>query len=201
MSELQPRFELRAFARNFGIVEEKLRRLSGCEQIRESAETYIMSSANNENNTKIRDDKMDIKVLVQVKQGLEQWSPRMKGIFPMDAHTLRNEVFPAFAAKPPPFNRSQYALSQFLQELIRPHPDLVAVRVFKRRFAYVVNGCMCEHAEVWVNGAGIQTVAVESMDVEAMLEAKRLLSLEEYENVNYLLAIKRIIGMEQLPGT
>ena len=47
-----------------GRVVETMRRLAPCEQIRESDEIYIMSAANNENNTKIRDAKMDIKVFV-----------------------------------------------------------------------------------------------------------------------------------------
>ncbi len=71
MTEIKPRFEFRAFAQDFGIVEEKIRQLSPVEKIRESLEVYIISAGNNENNTKIRDNKMDIKVFVQEKQGLE----------------------------------------------------------------------------------------------------------------------------------
>ena len=69
MSEIIPRFEFRAFAQNFGMVETKMRKLSKCEIIRESPEVYIVSAANNENNTKIRDIKMDIKELVEKKAG------------------------------------------------------------------------------------------------------------------------------------
>jgi len=36
-------------------------------------------------------------------------------------------------------------------------------------------------------------------DIDAILKAKEMLGLTEYENVNYLLAIKRVIGMEPLP--
>ena len=60
MPEIKPRFEFRAFAQSFGIVEEKMRAISPVEQIRESLEIYIMSAGNNENNTKIRNDLMDI---------------------------------------------------------------------------------------------------------------------------------------------
>ena len=198
MTEIKPRFEFRAFAQNFGIVETKMRKLSPVEKIRESAEVYIMSKGNNENNTKIRDDFMDIKVFVQEKKGLEQWNPRMKGTFPMEVSVIKNEVFPAFGVAMPDFNRDIYTLEQFLTEIIAPHPDLVPVNIFKRRFAFTVNGCIAEIAEVLVNGALIKTVNVESVDIDAIIEAKKMLSLEEYENVNYLMAIKRIIGMEPL---
>jgi hypothetical protein len=64
MDKIIPRYEFRTFAQNFGIVETKMRKLSQCSMIRESQEIYIVSAANNENNTKIRDIKMDIKRVI-----------------------------------------------------------------------------------------------------------------------------------------
>ncbi len=198
MPETKPRFEFRAFAQNFGIVEEKMRILSPIDQIRESLEIYIMSSGNNENNTKVRNDLMDIKVLVQKKKGLEQWNPRMKGQFPMPAAMIRDEVFPAFGVAVPDFKRDSYTLSQYIQEIVKPHPQLAAVNVFKRRTGFTINGCIAELALVYINGARMMTANLESVDVDAILEARKMVALEEYENVNYLLAIKRVIGMEPL---
>ncbi|MCX5822251.1 MAG: hypothetical protein NTY86_01765 [Deltaproteobacteria bacterium] len=198
MAEILPRYEFRAFAQNFGMVETKLRRLAKCEQIRESSEIYIVSAANSENNTKIRDSKMDIKVFVERKEGLEQWNPRMKGEFPMKTEVLRKEVFPAFGAAEPMFQREEYTLQEYLDEIIYPHTQLTAVSVFKLRFAFTVNGCIAEIAHLLINGAAIQTVAVEHTDVGAILKAKEMLGLQEYGNVNYLRAIKRIIGLEPL---
>lgn len=199
MEQVKPRFEFRTFAQNFGIVIKKMRDLSTCSGIRESNEIYIMSSGNNENNTKIRDGKMDIKVFVKEQLGLEQWKPRMKGVFPMAASTIRDEVFPAFGVDVPDFKRDQYTQDQYLKEIIDVHRDLNAVRIFKRRFAFSVNDTIVEYGEILINGAAIQTVAVESTDLQAIVKAKTMLALDEYENVNYLLAIKRVIGMEPLP--
>ena len=198
MGKITPRYEFRAFAQNFGLVETKIRKLSRCSTIRESQEVYIVSAANNENNTKIRDIKMDIKVLVEKKQDLERWHPRLKSEFPLPTEIIQNEVFPAFAVKEPEFKRDAYTLDQYLNEIIIPHSDLSAVNVFKRRFTFTVNDCITEIAQLLINGAAIQTVAVESESIEAILAAKEILGLNEYENVNYLLAIKRIIGMEPL---
>ncbi len=199
MSKIIPRYEFRTFAQNFGMVETRMRQLSNCEMIRESAEIYIVSATNDENNTKIRDDKMDIKELVEKKQGLERWNPRMKGEFPMSAEIIQTDVFPAFGVDRPEFNRDTYTLAQYLDEIIKPHPQLAAVDVFKRRFAFTVNGCIAEIAHLLVNGAAIQTVAVELADVDAVLAATKMLGLAAYENVNYLLAIKRIISLAPLP--
>ncbi len=117
----------------------------------------------------------------------------------MQASALEADVFPAFGVEIPALERAEYTLKQYLDEVIMPHPQLSAVRVFKRRFAFTVNDCIVEHAEIEINGAGLQTVAVESVDVPAILKAKEMLGLDEYENVNYLRAIKRVIGLEKLP--
>ncbi|MCG8510949.1 MAG: hypothetical protein MI741_17135, partial [Rhodospirillales bacterium] len=96
MPEIKPRFEFRTWARSFGRVEQKMRRLSACERIRESREVYIVSAGNDKNNIKIRDRLLDIKVLVREKEGLEQWHPRVKGEFPMASDMLLSDIFPAF---------------------------------------------------------------------------------------------------------
>jgi hypothetical protein len=137
---------------------------------------------------------------VETKQGLERWNPRMKGEFPMKTEMIKNEVFPAFGVQEPKFKRDEYSLDQYLTEIILPHPQFTAVSVFKRRFAFTINGCITEIAHLLINGAAIQTVAVELEDVAAILKAIDMLGLTEYENINYLLGIKRIIGLEPLPA-
>lgn len=199
MNEIKPRFEFRTWAKNFGMVETKMRRIAPCEGIRESGEIYIVSAGNNENNTKIRDKLMDIKVFVTEKEGLQQWNPRMKGEFPMKASMLVEDVFPAFGVEMSALKRDEYTLDQYLDEVIAPHPQLAPVNVFKRRFAFTINEVITEIAEVEINGAAMQTVAVESVDIPAILKAKEMLGLNDYENINYLLASKRVIGMEPLP--
>ena len=193
-----PRYEFRAFAQNFGLAEEKLRKLSKLDKFRETSEIYILSKDNNENNLKIRYDKLDIKVLVKEEKGLQQWKPRMRAGFPIKMEVLRDDVFPALGAAVPEFNLSEYTLEQFLDDITIPHPELALARVFKRRFSYTINECTSEIAELLINGAAIKTMALESTGIEAVLKVKQMLGLHEYENVNYLLAIKRILGMQPL---
>jgi hypothetical protein len=198
MQAIIPRYEFRAFAQNFGLAEEKMRRLSKLDKFRESSEIYILSNGNNENNVKIRYDTLDIKVFVKEEKGLQQWKPRMRTEFPMKMEVLRDDVFPALGTAVPEFNRSEYTLEQFLEDILIPHPELVLARVFKRRFGYTINECISEIAELLINGAAIKTIALESADIEVVVKVKHKLGLHEYENVNYLLAIKRILGMEPL---
>ncbi len=199
MNAIIPRFEFRAFAQNFGMVEEKIRRLGKFEKFRESSEIYILSAANNKYNTKIRNNLMDIKFFLKDEKGLQQWEPKIKAEFPIKENVICDEVFPAFGVAVPVLHQPGYTLAQFLEDIIKPHPELSLAYVFKRRYGYSIEGSIAEIADLLINGAAVKTIAVESVDVETVLKVKATLGLQEYENVNYVLAIKRIIGMEPLP--
>jgi len=194
----KPRFEFRTFGKEFDEAAFLMSRLSVPvpEKVWErfSEEIYIVSKTNDINNTKIRDGKMDIKTFVQTVDGLEQWNPLMKGEFPIKAEVLTNEVFPAFMVNMPQLTKDTYTLEEFL-EIIHNHNDLQAVRVEKERFGYMVNDTICEYANVWINGAMVVSVNSESTEVEDIKKTITDLKLEEVENINYLQAIKRVIGM------
>ena len=198
----KPRFEFRSFGQNFDRAHQRMARLSVPvpEKVweRSSDEVYIISAANDINNTKIRDGKMDIKSYVQTVQGLEQWNPLMKGEFPISAKVLREEVFPAFMVEMPPLTKDTYTYDEFI-EMVRKHPLLAAVRVHKQRFGYMVNDTICEVGNVFVNGAKVVTINSESTEIEDILKTIREVGLEGVENINYLQAIKRIIGMSPKP--
>jgi len=198
----KPRFEYRTFGQNFDNASSRMARFSVPipEKVweRVSEEIYIVSRTNDINNTKIRDGKMDIKTFVQTVNGLEQWNPLMKGEFPMNVDVLENEVFPAFQVALPEFTREIYSFGEFMV-MIRQHPDLQAVRVKKQRFGYMVNNTLCEVANVWINGAKVVTINSESTEVEDILKTVKDIQLEGVENINYLQAIKRVIGMIDKP--
>ena len=200
MSEIEPRYEFRAFGQSFGSVVEKMRRRTPVARFRESGEWYIVSGGSSENNAKIRYGTLDIKQLVARRSSLEQWSPRFKSPFPLSAEKILEEVFPAFGVDTPPLERAEYTQEQLLREIVSVHQDLVSVSVFKQRFGFELEGVLAEWAKVLVNGAALQTICLESVDPEAVLETRRAVGADELENVNYLLAIKRVIGMEPLPS-
>ncbi|RLD89922.1 MAG: hypothetical protein DRJ09_05830 [Bacteroidetes bacterium] len=193
----KPRFEFRTFGRDFDNAAYLMSRLSVPvpEKVweRTSEEFYIVSKTNDINNTKIRDGKMDIKTFVQEVDGLEQWNPLMKAEFPIKAETLKKEVYPAFMVDIPSFDKESYTYDEFM-EMIKNHPDLQAVKVEKQRYGYMVNDTICEVANVWINGASVVTVNSESTELEDIKKTINDLGLEGVENINYLQAIKRVIG-------
>jgi len=198
----KPRFEFRSFGQNFDAAAKRMARLSMPvpEKVweRYSDEIYILSRTNDINNTKIRDGKMDIKTYVQTVDGLEQWNPLMKGEFPIAAEVLTKEVFPAFMVEMPALTKEMITYEEFIQ-MIEAHPDLAAVKVHKQRFGYMVNDTICEYGEVLINGARVVTINSESTEVADILKTVKDVGLEGVENINYLQAIKRVIGMINKP--
>lgn len=198
----KPRFEFRSFGQNFCEAHKRMARLSVPvpEKVweRESDEIYIISAKNDINNTKIRNGKMDIKTFVQNVDGLEQWNPLMKGEFPISADVLRKEVFPAFMVDCPELTKETYTYEEFMA-MVKAEPALAAVRVHKQRFGYMVNDTICEVGNVLINGAKVVTINSESTEIEDIKKTISDCHLEGVENINYLQAIKRVIGMSDKP--
>lgn len=196
--ESKPRFEFRSFGQDFSAVAVRMARFSMPvpEKLweRHSDETYIMSRSNDINNTKIRDGKMDIKTYVQTVDGLEQWNPLIKAEFPVSPKTLEDDVFPAFKVTMPKLEQEHYSYEEFIT-MIGAHAELHAVKVHKQRFAYSVNGTLCEVATVLINGARVSTINSESTEIEDIKKTLADLGVGDVENINYLQAIKRVIGM------
>jgi hypothetical protein len=198
----KPRFEFRTFGQHFDKQAKLMARLSvpvpQSVWKRESDEIYIISKTNDINNTKIRAGKMDIKTYVQTVDGLEQWNPLMKGEFPISKEVLITDVFPAFQVETPVLNKNSYGLKEFL-ELIDANDNLQRVNVHKERFGYMVNNSICEVANVLFNGAKVITINSESTEIEDVKKTLSDVGLEGVENINYLQAIKRVIGWIHKP--
>ena len=193
----KPRFEFRSFGQDFNMQTERMARLSVLIpeklRVRHSPESYIMSRTNDINNTKIRDGKMDIKTYVQTVDGLEQWNPLTKTEFPISVNFLKSDIFPAFQVELPVFEKREYTMDEFLA-MVKEHPDLQAVSVVKERFGYMVNDTICEMGNILINGAKVITINSESTELDDIKKTVIDIGLDDLENINYLQAIKRVIG-------
>tara|TARA_B100001013_G_scaffold341503_1_gene266087 strand:+ start:1529 stop:2170 length:642 start_codon:yes stop_codon:yes gene_type:complete len=198
----KPRFEFRSFGQGFNNQAGRMARLSVPIPeklwVRHSPEIYIMSRINDINNTKIRDGKMDIKTYVQTMDGLEQWNPLTKTEFPVSMDFLKSDIFPAFQVDIPSFNKSEYTMDEFL-EMVKSQSELQAVRVVKERFGYMVNNTICEVGNVIINGAKVMSINSESTELDDIKKTMSDIGLDGVENINYLQAIKRVLGWIDKP--
>ena len=195
MTTDKARFEFRAFARDFGVTEARMRERSPEVRIKESGEVYLLSASLKRHNLKIRGDALDIKELLGEQDGLEQWTPTLKASFPLDRALLRERIAPLLELDASLFSREQYSAEALVEEVVRPRPGLVPAVVFKTRFGFLVDDCACEIADVRVNGAHIRTACVESTDAEAVQRLVRELHLDPWRNTSYLVALQQITGL------
>ncbi|ABR47314.1 conserved hypothetical protein [Alkaliphilus metalliredigens QYMF] len=196
MSEkIIPRWEWRTFANEFGEAEERIKKHERG-NLKFSEEKYILSKGSNEN-TKFRDDLMDIKSLQEVNQdSLEQWYPTMKDTFPMTKEKIAVLFTDYFKAPVPQFKKEAYTFEAFLEELIKPCDELEVVDVKKERHIYVINMAVVEIAEAQFNGIPMRTICVEHADPDNVMKIVRELGLEGFENINYITAMKKAVGLE-----
>ena len=198
----KPRFEFRSFGQDFNKQSERMARLSvpipEKFQVRHSQESYIMSRTNDINNTKIRDGKMDIKTYVQTVDGLEQWNPLTKTEFPISVNFLKSDIFLAFQVEMPVFKKHEYTMDEFLA-MVKEHPDLQTISIVKERFGYMVNGTICEVGNILINGTKVITINSESTELDDIKKTMIAIGLDDVENINYLQAIKRVIGWIDKP--
>jgi exopolyphosphatase / guanosine-5'-triphosphate,3'-diphosphate pyrophosphatase len=188
-----PRWEYRVFGESFGEAEAKIHS-HGEAKARSSAETYIVSF-DSPNNTKIRDGLMDIKKLENVNgDTLEQWNPVLKSGFPLTREVLA-QVCAAWGVTLPETARETFTLEEFLGEVVAPHARLRAVAVAKERFGLMVDGCIVELANLTFDGTPIRTAAVEHEDPALVIATVRKLGLSDFENTNYIKALKRFAAV------
>lgn len=198
--EIQPRYEFRIFGNNLAEYEEKITQISEKEMTREMDSIYLLTPWKRKNNVKIRQGVMDIKNLEQEYECLQQWNPFLVGRFPLHSDVIKSVIFPALGIVCPVFEREKYTLKQFIEEVVSIDPDLAVAYVWKTRHAYTIEGCITEIAEIKVNGASIKTICIEAEDPEKVIAAKKIIGIDpKVENVNYPLALKRIMGLSELP--
>lgn len=195
LEDIVPRLEFRAFAGEFGRVVDEIRRRAPCLGIKESLEYYLVTAFNDQNNVKIRNNQLDIKNLIGLEQGLERWRPILKLDFPTSAGEMWNKIFSSLNVAIPAAPGEEVSMQTFIEDVLWPHPDIHLAQVFKRRFFFFVDECRVEITELGINGAAIQSIAIEDEDADIVLEVQKAVGLTVYKNVNYVLALKRIMGM------
>jgi len=197
-----PKFEFRLFGRDFPQLEKLLEEKADFVGTQEMEDFYLLTAADNKNNVKIRFGKMDMKVLQEITKGLEYWSPQIIGDFPLPSQVIESTVFPAFGIQSPAFDRKEYKLKDFLNELVYNDPDLFVAHTVKMRKEYEMNDCELEITEVTINSACIKTFCIESENSDKVLETKKMFGIaDDIKNVNYPTALKRIMGLYKTPDT
>jgi hypothetical protein len=177
-AKIVPRAEFRVFGQGVidlvkqkmwdaGAVLQKARKMP--------AETYFLSVHTDEANVKVRDGLLDIKLKVgETPEGYEIFQPRGKFQFPVNQTDLATILSHLKAEMK--LDRDSYTADQFIA-MTRKHPDLVPVTVEKMRYGFSIDGIICEYAQVWLNGALVETACCESENYAGMRKAIEALDM------------------------
>jgi hypothetical protein len=189
-----PRFEYRIFGPNLEHIAQTIMTLYPVKDRDEGLQTYILSPTNQAHNVKIRNDKLDMKILLRHYRGLERWRPYLQLSFPLSAAFLHEFMFAWLEVDPPCLMRSCYSAYQLLHELIIPNSYLKTVQVYKQRQHYTIHRCQVEVASLLVNGRQqVDTIAIEATDADSVLRTVELFGLDASSNTNYLAGLHRLL--------
>ena len=195
-SKIVPRAEFRVFGTNIidGIKARMWNGKTVLFQARKMpAETYFLSARTDEANVKVRDGLLDIKTKVGATgDGYEIFQPRGKFQFPVQRADLL--VILSHLKAEAALDAERYTIEEFIQ-IARNHPDLCPVTVEKMRYGFTIDGIICEYAQVWFNGALVESACVESENYAGMRQVIEGLGLAGMPNTNYLRAAKKVVGM------
>jgi hypothetical protein len=195
-AKVVPRAEFRVFGH--GIIKTVQKKMWDAGAVLQRArkmpaETYFLSAHNNEANVKVREDLLDIKTKVgETPAGYEIFQPRGKFKFPVKKADITTIL--SYLEVNMDLDRETWSLEKFT-EMARRHPDLVPVTVEKMRYGFTIDGVICEYAQVWFNGALLESACCESDNYKSMRNAIKALGIETMPNTNYLKAAKRVVGM------
>jgi len=194
--KIVPRAEFRVFGQ--GIIEivkaAMWKSQATLFKVRQSGETYVLSRHTNEVNVKIRDGLLDIKIKVgETETGYEIFQPSGKFQFPVKKDELATILEHLQASLE--LSQDTYTFDEFIN-LLKTSDDVDSVAVHKERYGFSVDGMICEYGRILFNGAMLETTCVESEDYATMEQVIEKLEISAFENVNYLKAAKRVVGME-----
>lgn len=196
MSHEEARYEYRSFAPVLGSLEQRLRRAGGPPETRTSAEIYLLSRSDERYNYKIRDGRLELKVLEGRHGPLERWVPQPAFEFPIDDAILAAGLVASLelpAGLPPGAGQS----IEVLVDAFRGVPGAVAVDVFKRREGFQLDGCIAELVQVTVGGHTTHSICVEGVDAERVLDLAQRLGLAGLPNISYLAEVRSLQGWER----
>jgi len=196
-AKITPRAEFRVFGH--GVIDLVKQKMWEAKAVLEKArkmppETYFLSVRTSEANVKVREGLLDIKTKVgQTPEGYEIFQPRGKFQFPVKREELATIL--SHLKVDIRLDKETYTLEEFIA-MARKHPDLVPVAVEKMRYGFTVGGIICEYAQVWFNGALVESACCESENYAGMRQVIEALGISAMPNTNYLKAAKRVVGME-----
>jgi hypothetical protein len=192
MVDGDPRWEFRIFVPELGDEAARLASTLDENGKSRSRDVYLLNLLPAKCNTKIRDDELQVKRLIDTAEGFERWQPDPGLPFPLEPA--------AFEGLTGEFTATTLDAGTFIDRIRRPAGPVAVVHVLKTRRHFRRDDILAETARLTVNGARLESLAIESTNLDALRELRRALELSAAENSSYVRAFLRLTGDEPLPA-
>ena len=159
-----------------------------------SREVYLLPAEGAEVNVKLRGDALEVKRLLGMRAGLQEWLPALRCPLPLPAAVIEQDLCPALGAAPPRLTRASYPLERFLDEVASALAGVRVVALDKQRRAFEVAGSRAERTRVTVGAVTLESVAIEAERFERAARAADELELRRAPNIDYVTAIRRLLA-------
>jgi hypothetical protein len=123
------------------------------------------------------------------------WEPVLKARFPLGLKEVAT-IFGPWWPPPTASIRDSYSFEQLVEDVVTPRPALRLVAVRKSRRGFTFAGCLAEFTKVSAGSVSVQSFSLEHEDPRRVLAALRTLGLKARANTNYILGLKRALGLE-----
>lgn len=162
-----------------------------------AAETYFLSRLTLDAHVKAHDGQLDIKVKIgQTPDGYEIFRPKGTFQFPITTDQAASIAARLHVQLPESIAFSETISADALLAMATAHNDLRPVQVETIRWGFAIDDITCEYAEVFFNGATLESACVESNNYAGMRDVIEQLGLTDRPNTSYLAAAARVLGID-----
>ncbi len=186
----ETRYEFRRFAADLAKVRDGFAALGKGKPQPARRETYVVTRLNIEANVKIRGGRLQVKTLRGRLGMLEQWARPLNAELPVAVEDVESIMLPALGLDLE-VGRGGALSEGALLALVSGQPALATVKVDKQRTLYDLGNCVGEFCLLQIGDDKLQTVAVETPEVEAALAVLNKVGLGEAENESYAEFLQR----------
>ncbi len=185
-----PRYEFRQFGDDLKSIRDRFDALGEGKKHPTRRETYIVTRLNIESNVKLREGKLEVKLLRGRQQLLEQWERTLSAEFPVSVDDIESLVLPPLGLDIEIGDRGALTVGA-LMALVAGQHALATVEVEKERRLYDLGNCEAEFCKLRIGDDKLHTISIETPDAAVAADVLAKAGLSDAANESYAEFLQR----------
>lgn len=180
----EPHYEFRIFAPDLTSIASHLAAMTHDREEGTTAEIYIVTRLNADSNVKLREGRLDLKILKAHSGILELWEPVLSAELPVSVQTFKNQVVAHLGVEFGMSDHSRLSESE-LHEFVDTNPALAWLPIHKKRVRFKTPPGWSEFVDLSIGNSRLQSVAVEAREADAAHHLVDRAGIGSYRNESY----------------